>query len=45
MIHYHKIKYIVQNHYEEMLNRYNGGIITILICFIPGAKYAQETFI
>ena len=45
MIHYHKIKYIVQNHYEEMLNRYNVGIITILVCFIPGAKYAQETFI
>ena len=45
MIHYHKAKYIVQKHYDEMLNRYNGGITTILICFNLGAKYAQETFI
>ena len=45
MIHYHKTEYIVQKHYDEMLNRYNGGITTILICLIPGAKYAQETFI
>ena len=45
MIHYHKTEYIVKKHYDEMLNRYNGGITTILICFIPGAKYAQETFI